>query len=185
MSKTPNYDAKVKAILDATRPGEWVCPISLERWTLTQDDIERCRVWNVPPCDLAPFTRMRWLATYSVGVDVWWKPHALTGKPMLTYAHPDSMVSVVTDQEFHSGDFGIQHGLDYDPTKSSVEHLEQLVRTVPMPALYSVASENCVGAGYDHGLNSYMIFGTFAPRNSWYLFRCNDAERCMDGVFVD
>jgi len=28
MSKTPNYDAKVKAILDATIPGERVCELT-------------------------------------------------------------------------------------------------------------------------------------------------------------
>jgi len=43
MSKTPNYDAKVKEILDALEPGERVCELTGEKWQLDQDYIDRCR----------------------------------------------------------------------------------------------------------------------------------------------
>ena len=39
MSKTPNYDAKVKTILDTLEPGERTCELTGEKWEMTEEEI--------------------------------------------------------------------------------------------------------------------------------------------------
>ncbi|KKW34121.1 MAG: hypothetical protein UY79_C0005G0064, partial [Parcubacteria group bacterium GW2011_GWA2_53_21] len=39
MPKTPNYDAKVKSILNATQPGERVCELTGEKWVMDEEEI--------------------------------------------------------------------------------------------------------------------------------------------------
>ncbi len=57
MSKTPNYDAKVKTILDALAPGEKVCEMTGEKWIMTEDEIGWDRRVNVPPSPYSLMTR--------------------------------------------------------------------------------------------------------------------------------
>ena len=40
-SKTPKYDAKVKEILDATKPGERTCELSGQKWDMSEEEINR------------------------------------------------------------------------------------------------------------------------------------------------
>jgi len=185
MSKTPKFDAKIKALLDATRPGERTDPYTLEKWTLTQEEIDRCRTWNVPPSALAPMTRMRELAGWGAGIDLWWKPHMLTGKSILSGIHPDSMVPVLPDAEWFSKDWGIEQGMDYDLSKSIFAQSERLFRSVPYPALSTHKCENVIGCGMVECTNCFMIFGTARTKDSSYTLRTSNSERCMDTVFVD
>ena len=49
MSHTPNYDTKVKAILDGLTPGETVCEMTGEKWLMDAEEMEMYRRFNVPP----------------------------------------------------------------------------------------------------------------------------------------
>lgn len=185
MSHTPDYDAKVKAVLDATEPGERVCPISGKTWVFSQEDIERCRKWNVPPSRLHPFMRMKVMASWGAGVDLWWKPHVLTGKPILTSVHPDALPPVVMDKEYFGSDLGAQYAMDVDPARPFFAQHRELISKVPMPAFQSHGSENCVGGGYIKSVNTFMLFGTYAAKDSWYVFRCRNVDACMDGAWLE
>ncbi len=184
MSKTPNFDAKIKILLDATMPGERVCPISGESWTLTPEDIERYRAWGVPPPAYSPTIRMKELASWGAGVELWWKPHHITGKPILTGVHPDAIVPVVPDDEWYSKDWGIEHPLEADLSRSVFDQLEGLFRTVPYLANSTHGSTNVVGCGIVDCVNCYMIFGTKGTREAWYTVRNTDCEGVMDCVFL-
>tara|TARA_Y100000031_G_C8210687_1_gene380770 strand:+ start:1384 stop:1509 length:126 start_codon:yes stop_codon:yes gene_type:complete len=39
MDKTPNYDVKVKTILDALEPGERTCDLTGEKWVMDEEEI--------------------------------------------------------------------------------------------------------------------------------------------------
>src|SRR3989338_1788014 len=105
MSKTPNYDAKIKAVLDATKPGERVCTLTGETWMMTEEEIGWYRKFNVPPASQSPLTRMKILASYVIGLDIWWNKHPETGKPILSYIHPDSPLQPMPDTEWYTHDF--------------------------------------------------------------------------------
>src|SRR3989338_1237255 len=145
MSKTPNFDAKLKSFLDAAQPGERVCPYSLERWALTDDYLERGRKWQVPPSELSPTMRLRELAGWGAGIDLWWKPHFLTGKPILTGLHPDTMVPVLPDDEWHAKDWGEDKAVSFDSSISFFDQIKPLFADIPYPALSTHKCTNVMG----------------------------------------
>ena len=185
MPHTPNFDAKVKAILDTTTPGERVCPVSGKTWELTHEYLERCRKWNVPPSKLHPFTRMKLLASWGAGVDLWYKPHMLTGKPILTCSHPDVPGAVITDAEYWQKDWGEEHSMDVNPSLSFFNQMQELNQKVPRAAFDSDTSENCVGGGYSHSVNTLMLFGTYEAKDSFYVFRNKTVDRVFDAVCLE
>ncbi|MEK7665599.1 MAG: hypothetical protein AAB337_01825 [Patescibacteria group bacterium] len=184
MNRTPNFDLKVKAILDATKPGERVCPISGETWILTSEDIERYRGWGVPPPIYSPTIRMKELAGWGAGIDLWWKPHFQTGKAILSGIHPDSFSPAITDKEWFEKDWGAEHPLDVDLAKPILEQTKPLFDRVPYPALSTHGSVNCVGCGIVDCVDSYMVFGSKMVKDSWYAFRTQYSERVMDAPFL-
>ncbi|MFH1253725.1 MAG: hypothetical protein V1664_05375 [Candidatus Uhrbacteria bacterium] len=105
MSKTPNYDTAIKKILDSLQPGERVCVLTGEKWNMTDEEIGWYRKFNVPPSKLCPRTRLRLLLGFVSGLALWWKPHAKTGKPILSFVHPDSPYQVLPDREWSNEDF--------------------------------------------------------------------------------
>ena len=90
MNKTPSYNNKIKSILDATKPGERVCPISGETWECVQEEIDWWRKFNVPPTDVSPMARRRWLTGFNLGLEMWWNKDMETGEKILSYVHPDN-----------------------------------------------------------------------------------------------
>ncbi|MFH1405434.1 MAG: hypothetical protein ABIH21_05085 [Patescibacteria group bacterium] len=180
MSKTPNFDIKLKAILDATQLGERFCPISGERWQLDQDEIERCRAWGVPVLEMSPAMRVHFLGSWGAGVDLWWKPHMLTGKPILSAVPPDAMPPVITDKEYYSECPGESRSIEIDPNRPFFDLHADLIKKVPGPAFQSHGSVNTVGGGYIDCVNAYMMFGTYSAKDSWYSFRNKVLDDCMD-----
>ncbi len=57
MSKTPNFNLKIKAVLDATKPGERVCALTGEKWMMTEEEIGWYKKFHVPPSKYRPLTR--------------------------------------------------------------------------------------------------------------------------------
>lgn len=184
MSHTPNYDAKLKALLDATQPGERVCPISGEKWILAAKDIERYRGWNVPPPIYSPLIRMKELAGWGAGIDLWWKPHHLTGKPTLSGLHPEAPSPVMTDKEWYEKDWGIEQGREVDITQPLLPQTCPLFENVPYPSLSAHGSVNSIGCGMVDCVDCYMVFGTKSTRDGWYAVRNSYSERVMDNVYL-
>ena len=184
MSQTPNYNQKVKVILDGLVPGERVCPISGETWTLTAEDIERYRAWGVPPPTYSPTIRMKELAGWGAGIDLWWKPHHLTGKPILSGLHPDAPSPVMTDKEWYEKDWGIEQGLDANSEAPIFDQIKPLFERVPYPSLSAHGSINSIGCGMVDCVGCYMAFGTKSTKDSWYTIRNSYCERTMDCAYM-
>ncbi|MFH1404629.1 MAG: hypothetical protein ABIH21_00840, partial [Patescibacteria group bacterium] len=105
MSKTPNFDAKVKTVLDATTPGERVCELTGEKWEMTQEEIDWYKKFNVPPSNYHPDTRNYIMTSFWLTFNWWWNKHWKTGERILTYVHPATGVRVLPDAEWHKEDF--------------------------------------------------------------------------------
>src|SRR3989338_11096120 len=133
MSKTPNYDAAVKKILDATTPGEKVCALTGERWDMTDKEIHWYKHFNVPPSEYAPIVRRQLLTSYFVGVDIWYNKHAETGKPMLSAIHPSTGIRVLDDKAWFARDF-TDCGQAWDRHRPFLDQLYELSRRVPRAA---------------------------------------------------
>ena len=98
MSHTPQYDVAVAKILAELKPGERVCALTGEKWMLDERELNWCRQFQAPPSKYSPKTRLQWLMSFRTGYEIFWNKHALTGKPILSYIHPDIKIPVIEDK---------------------------------------------------------------------------------------
>lgn len=133
MSKTPKYDAKVKAILDATEPGKRVCALSGQKWEMTEREIGWYKKFNVPPSKYSPLTRWRLMTAFFCGWQWWYNKHAETGEPVLSYIHPASGYKVLPDKEWHNRDFSVIN-TRYNPEQPFFEQFDEFNKQIPQAA---------------------------------------------------
>ncbi len=167
MSKTPQFDQKVKEILEATSPGERTCELTGAKWEMTNEEISWYKKFNVPPSKWAPQTRMRLVYGFASGIALWWKSHAKTGKPILSFIHPDSPYQVITDKEWITEEF-LRKGPEIDSTKPFMDQFRELAFSVPVGSMRDDGTSlNTVGVDHIKCEDSYLIFSQ--PEN----------KRCM------
>jgi len=166
MSQTPNYDAKVKAILDAATPGERVCAITGEKWTQDEKELDVYRRFNVPPLKICINALWKWMGYYDAGFQFWWNKHAETGKPVLSFHHPASGIRVLPDPEWHAKDFS-SITQEVDPSQPFFDQLRVFELKVPFMATFNRVEPE----------NSITLF-SFGDRNSYFTFACQ-SERCF------
>ncbi|EKD33012.1 MAG: hypothetical protein ACD_76C00105G0015 [uncultured bacterium] len=138
MSHTPNYDSKVKAILDATKPSERVCALTGEKWFMDEEEIAWYKKINVPPATVSPYTRACLTYAWGIGVQWWWNKDSRTGKPLLTYIHPSTGYKVMTDNDWYSCDFS-QINYEINSNTPVLEQFHKLLLEIPF-----LASRNMV-----------------------------------------
>ena len=149
MSKTPNYDAKVKAILDATIPGERVCELTGERWNMTKEEIGWYRKFNVPPSKRSPFTRLAILLGFNSGLAFSWNKDYRNGKLLMSLFHPDLPFKIIEDQDWGKEDYSI-YGKQIDLLRSFFDQIWELETTVPFRASLSRNSDQAsIAIGVD------------------------------------
>jgi hypothetical protein len=179
MSKTPNYDAAVKKILDVTEPGERICVLTGEKWLMTEEEIGWYKKFNVPPSTRSPKARWLSMAHFSTGYQWWWNKHFDTGEPVLTFIHPASDIKVLPDKEWFSRDFSAVT-LDYDLEKSFFTQLRILQEKIPMAATSTVVpAENSIAQASFGDQDSYFVLAS-RSKSSFYSSLLLDAENCSD-----
>jgi len=158
MSKTPNYDIKIKPVLDALKPNtEITCPISGEKRVLTQKEIDVYRKHLAPPKDYAPVVRMQMLTTQWPGGQWWYNKHAETGAPIICPVHPASGIKVLPDKEWFAKDFS-ELSLDLDINQPFFDQLIALRRNVPSSAGRNYKeAENSIAVVSLGDVNSYFV----------------------------
>ena len=175
MSHTPNYDAKVKVILDATVPGERVCTLLGTKWMMDEQEIAQYRKYNVPPSKYAPLTRMKLINGNFVVFDVWYNRHADTGAPIITNTHPATGIRVLPDDEWFNRDF-TSHALDLDLDAPFFNQLYKLRVGVPLAASYNyVPAENSIAFISLGDQDSYFVLASLSKR-CCYAMNAHDVE---------
>ncbi len=175
MFHTPNYDAKVKAILDVTTPSERTCTLLGTKWMMDEKEIAQYRKYNVPPSKYAPLTRMKLMSTNIVVFDMWYNKHAETGKPMVSVIHPGSGIRVLPDEEWFQKDF-TSEGRDADLTRSFFDQLKKLSLAVPRSANFNyVKPENSLAFISCGDQNSYFVLAC-KSKNTVYSMNATDTE---------
>ena len=175
MSKTPNYDAKVKIILDQLGPGERTCTVLGTKWMMDEAEIEMYRKYNVPPSKYAPLTRMKLLNSHIVIFDLWYNRHVETGKPMASIIHPATGYRVLPDGDWFNRDFSLL-GRAVDVSKSFLDQFSELSYSVPRSANFNyVKPENSLAFISRGDVNSYFVLAC-QSKNTVYSMNATDVE---------
>ncbi|MFH1315041.1 MAG: hypothetical protein ABIH67_01460 [Candidatus Uhrbacteria bacterium] len=184
MSKTPNYDAKIKTILDALEPGERVCELTGEKWDMTEEEISWYRKFNVPPSKKAPQTRMVIVAAFGNSFQWWYQKHPETGKQILTYAHPASGVRVLPDKEWFDQDFS-KITQPFDKQKPTFEIVRKLELAIPFTASRNMKEpENSLCVVSLGDVNDTLMMACQA-RNSLFSIVLTNGESSAEVLFGD
>ena len=184
MTNTPNYDAKVKAILDGLTPGERVCAITGEKWMMTEEEIGWYRKFNVPPSKYSPSARIKLVMGYFVVFDMWYNKHADTGAPIISTTHPASGIRVLPDLEWFNRDF-ISHGQNLQASNSFFDQLYALSRRVPVAATFNYkVPENSVAFISFGDQDSYFVLACKSKR-SFFCGNAHDVEDSAELVAVE
>lgn len=180
MSKTPNFDVKIKTLLDSLRLGQIInCPITKKDWALDDKEIAICRRFQVPPCLIEPQTRMMYLNGFSIGLSIFWKPHAFTGQSILSAIHPDSPLKVINSSEALVKD-NLDYGFGYDSEISFIDQVLILQTTVPFNATRnSDVDEQSIALGCVKTRNSFFACGS-ATTNCFYTLTAIFCEDSID-----
>ena len=172
MNNTPNYDSKVKKILDSLKPGEETCSVTGKKWEMTEEEIGWYKKFNVPPAGIEPLTRMEINTSFYSGYEWWNHKHPKTGKPIITYVHPATRIKVLPDKEWHAEDFS-NEGMDYKLDKSMFEQMRELQLKVPLPAWRNIKEPE----------NSICI-ASYGDRNSYFTL-VSRTENSLFNVWVE
>ncbi|MDA1038274.1 MAG: hypothetical protein O2877_01130 [bacterium] len=160
MSNTPNYDAKIKTMLDNLQPGERTYELTGEKWMMDEEEIGWYKTFNVPPHPWAPIVRLKHLMGFPSGIAIWKKAHADTGKEILTFVHPDSPFKVIEDKEWWSREFA-QDEKELDSSRPFFDQFRELAYSIPVSALRDDGSNiNCVAVDSLDDRDSHLVFGT-------------------------
>jgi len=180
MSKTPNFDAKIKIILDSTKLGERVCPLTGKKWFLTAEEFELFRSFQVPPNEIEPTTMLDFLGGFNTGLAAFWKPHAKTGKPILAAIHPDSPFKALPYVEWQAEDHTF-FGREVDFSRSVMEQIWDLETVVPFDAARNIdVDENSVAIASIKIIDSHLIFGSYGCQRCFYASSLGWGEDCID-----
>jgi len=186
MSKTPQYDKKIKIILDQIKPGSRICERTEETWYMDEEEISWFKAFQVPPSRVSKKMRMWQLSCFFVVYQWWWNKHFDTGEPILTSAHPASGIRVLPDKEWFERDFS-EKGREIDLTRPFFDQFRALQLEVPINATRNgVPPENSITLFSLGDQNSYFVAAS-KSKNSLYLNDCDGAENCMlglDGIHV-
>jgi len=187
MSHTPNYDAKIKALLDATPLGERTCPLTGETWNFDERELAWCRQFNAPRLDYSPRTQMKILGGFRSMFEIFWNKHAFSGESILAYVHPDSPVRVVSDLEAHEFDPTTVSSAqaDIDLTVSTLSIIQGILPHVPIGARREWRGIfNTIGVGLINVEDSYMVFSAVQVKRCLYCYYAlEDSEDMVQSIF--
>ncbi len=175
MSNTPNYDAKVKTILDGLTPGERTDHLTGETWMMTEEEIGWYKKFNVPPSAAALSTRWMLHGIWYVGYQYWYQKHPETGKPIICTVHPATGIKVLPDKEWFEKDF-LSQGREYQTDRPFFEQWRALQLAVPMPANRNhVEPVNSIAFVSQGDEDSYFV-GACRSKRTFYSHLAIDTE---------
>src|SRR3989338_3362022 len=173
MSHTPQYDAKVKAILEATTPGERTCALTGRTWMVDEKELAVYHRHLVPPMSISPIARQWVLTTQWPGGQWWYNKHAETGKPIISPVHPATGIRVLPDEEWYARDFS-DTSLELEITEPVFPRLVALRKKVP-----TSASRN-----FEKAENSICIL-SLGDQNSYFVVLCKSKNTFFSVLAID
>ncbi|PJA47165.1 hypothetical protein CO172_02920 [Candidatus Uhrbacteria bacterium CG_4_9_14_3_um_filter_36_7] len=180
MSKTPNYDAKIKMILNAAILGERTCRLTGEKWNFDEEHLGWCQKFSIPPSFISPKTRVKLLFGFSTGIAIWKRPHSFTNKHILSCVHPDSPYKVIADKEWYEFEPSIPEN-KLNLNQPFLPQMEELAYSVPVCALLDTGTnENTIGVDLVNAKDCYMGFGGVNMKDLCYFSIGTGCEQSVD-----
>ena len=177
-SKTPNYDAKVKEILDGLTPGQRTCEITGQTWDMTEEEIGWYKKFNVPPSRVAPHTRWQLAIGFYIGYQWWWNKHWETGEPVLSGVHPATGLKVLPDKEWFNHDFS-KDEQGYSPEQPFFDQFRQLQLQIPIMATRNFEeTKNSIAMVSSGDINSYFVLAC-ETKDSLYSVSAETEGSCL------
>src|SRR3989338_3713584 len=164
MSKTPKFDAALRPILDALPAGK---------------EAEICRKFQVPPITMDPIKLLDFLNGFNTGLAFFWKPHMVTGQPLLSAIHPDNPIPIVSEEEWMSADF-MDRGRVADLTRSVLDQLWDLGTAIPYNHTRSVNAVNSIAVGSIGVNDCYCVSAANLSNRCFYTYAIINADDCID-----
>jgi len=179
MSSTPNFDSKIKPILDKLTPGEHICALTGEKWLMTEEEIGWYKKFNVPPSCFSHWTRWKLRTAAYTGYQVWYNKDAESGKTIITHIHPASGWKVVEDKVWFQKDYSFSN-LPFDSDRPFFDYIEGLAHQVPVNAYrHFEEPKNSVDLISLGDVDCYFTVATKALR-SYYSADSIDVEDGME-----
>ncbi len=164
MSHTPNFDAKINAVIDALPAGK---------------DAEICRKFRVPPIKMDPTEQLDLLTGFNTGMAFFWKPHMKTGVPLLSAIHPDTPIPVVTEEEWVEMD-ATTFGQEIDLAQPVFDQLWGLVTRVPHNPTRNLNCTQSVAVGTINANDCYCVSASYIVNRCLYGYAMLNGEDCID-----
>ncbi|MEK7187351.1 MAG: hypothetical protein AAB691_00715 [Patescibacteria group bacterium] len=159
-----------------------VCQNCKSQFTIEPEDFDFYKKIDVPPPTFCSNCRMQRRFAYRNERSLHRRKCEKTGKDILSCFAADSGVHVY-DRDFWWSDNwdAIEYGRDYDFSKPFFLQFQELIKTVPMPALFygeavNTTYSNHVGQTKD----VYLSSACWRSENVAYSSRCNGSKDCFD-----
>jgi hypothetical protein len=203
ISKTPQFDRKLDALLRDLKPHERVCGSCGQKFQIFQEDIDFYHMLRVPPPKLCPLCRKRRRFGHLIRAPKFFK------RPCQAPGHAESVVTVfppsaphiVYDYAHWNSDAwdATAYGRPHDPTRSFLNQYRDLFFSVPqVPLERSPAAVNCeYTVGGMGGKNNYICAMAYKSEDCMYCFDAwhshdlvdcsivHNSELCYDSVSSD
>ncbi len=160
-----------------------VCQNCKQSFVIEAQDFDFYKKIDVPPPTFCPNCRMQRRFTYRNERSLYRRQCGLTGKNIISCFSPESGVTVYDRDSWWSDKWDPKtYGRDYDFSKPFFTQFSELLKTVPMPAVFnaqSVRSDYCNHVGEIK--DCYLISGTYRGENLFYgskYISCKDSLDC-------
>ncbi len=162
--------------------GERICQNCKKDFTIASEDFDFYKKIEVPPPTFCPNCRMQRRFAYRNERSLHRRTCEATGKEVLSCFSQESGVRVYDRDAWWADNWdAIDYGRDYDFSKPFFTQFQELMKTVPMPALFygeavNTTYSNHVGQTKD----VYLSSACWRSENVTYSSRCNGSKDCMD-----
>jgi hypothetical protein len=160
------------------------CQNCKKDFTIDSDDFGFYEKIKVPPPSWCPECRMKRRLSW-LGYQILYKRKCdFTGDEVITTHHKDSPYKVYRQDIWWSDKWNPQdYGRDIDWSRPFLEQYGELLKDVPLPALYTehssmIRSDYCNGASQCK--DCYLCFGIDYAENCAYMNLVTDVKDCMD-----
>jgi hypothetical protein len=166
-----------------------ICQSCKKAFSIELDDFTFYEKIKVPPPTWCPRCRLvRRLAWQGYRI-LYKRKCNFTGDDVITTHHPDMPHKIYRSDIWWSDKWDpLKYGREYDFSRSFFEQFHELMKEVPLPALYA-AQSTLVDSEYTNAVsdlkNCYLVFRCTGGENSAYLNVIVDAKDSIDSSYAN
>jgi len=171
-----------------------LCQNCQQNFVIEPEDFEFYEKIKVPPPTWCSECRMIRRMTWRNERELYKNKCKLTGKEVISPFSPNSKVNVYDKKEWWSDKWDpLDYGREYDLQKPFFVQFDELLKSVPMPAMFNNHCINSVYGNHSGNMkNSYLFFASWDAENLLYgskilrskdlvdVLVCNKCELCYE-----